>query len=369
MRPLGMSILCRSCAGTVWLYSIPPWTGPNAPPAGPLETRQTFVGPSGRTPDLDLGGILSMPELLAGTTYTMILEMTAGNGAWLSSPNAAFDDTTITPGANYVSRAARVTNRIGLPFEDVSTLNVPGAPFLYEISGTVAPVGPPVAPVPVPASLPILAMAIGALMASDAGRPGSPEPSRARQHTTRPQPTQDPFFQEVLSEEFSVMLDTNPRLGTPMPTTANTNGWDTVFGIKFADVNQAIINADSSPPDFDYPMDPQGEAIEGDYGDWQVTGGSGQLLHMTLPVPELTLTFEGETPVVRRQVSITIEVQLDQLPAGGRHARVSRGELVEFRLRGNNGPENSAVVVLSVSYPNLPPSPALPVSPPRAATV
>jgi hypothetical protein len=153
------------------------------------------------------------------------------------------------------------------------------------------------------------------------------------------------------------MLDTNPRLGTPMPTTANTNGWDTVFGIKFADVNQAIINADSSPPDFDYPMDPQGEAIEGDYGDWQVTGGSGQLLHMTLPVPELTLTFEGETPVVRRQVSITIEVQLDQLPAGGRHARVSRGELVEFRLRGNNGPENSAVVVLSVSYPNLPPEP------------
>jgi hypothetical protein len=169
---LGMSILCRSCAGTVWLYSIPPWTGPNAPPAGPLETRQTFVGPSGRTPDLDLGGILSMPELLAGTTYTMILEMTAGNGAWLSSPNAAFDDTTITPGANYVSRAARVTNRIGLPFEDVSTLNVPGAPFLYEISGTVAPVGPPVAPVPVPASLPILAMAIGALMVFRRRTPG-----------------------------------------------------------------------------------------------------------------------------------------------------------------------------------------------------
>jgi hypothetical protein len=55
-----------------------------------------------------------------------------------------------------------ITNIIGYPFEDVSTLNVPGAPFLYEISGTVAPVGPPVAPVPVPASLPILAMAIGA---------------------------------------------------------------------------------------------------------------------------------------------------------------------------------------------------------------
>jgi hypothetical protein len=106
--------------------------------------RQTFVGPSGRTPDFDLGGIISMPELLAGSTYTMILEMTAGNGAWLSSPNAAsFDDTTSRPARITSRRAARITNRIGYPFEDVSTLNVPGAPFLYEISGTVAPVGPP----------------------------------------------------------------------------------------------------------------------------------------------------------------------------------------------------------------------------------
>jgi hypothetical protein len=89
------------------------------------------------------------------------------------------------------------------------------------------------------------------------------------------------------------MLDTNPRLGTRMPTTANTNGWDTVFGIKFDDVNQAIINAGSTPDGFDYPMDPQGEAIEGTYSDWQVTGGSGQLLHMTLPVPELTTHLRG----------------------------------------------------------------------------
>jgi hypothetical protein len=159
------------------------------------------------------------------------------------------------------------------------------------------------------------------------------------------------------------MLDTNPRLGTRMPATANTNGWDTVFGITFDDVNRAITNAGSTPDGFNYPMDTQGEAIEGTYSTWQVTGGSGQLLHMTLPVTELTMTFDGEAPIVRRQVSITIEVALDQLrPADGKLA-VERGELVEFRLRGNNGPDEQAVVVLSVSYPNVPPSPTFPGQP------
>ncbi|MEE4247554.1 MAG: TULIP family P47-like protein, partial [Kangiellaceae bacterium] len=63
------------------------------------------------------------------------------------------------------------------------------------------------------------------------------------------------------------------------------------------------------------------------------------------------------------QVSITIEVALDQLrPTDGRLA-VERGELVEFRLRGNNGPDEQAVVVLSVSYPNVPPSPTFPGQP------
>jgi hypothetical protein len=166
---LGMSVFCRDCAGTVSLFSIPPT--PN-PPARALEARETFVGPSGRTPDFDLNGIISMPELLAGVTYTMVLQMTSGSGAWLSSPLPTFKNGAVTPGTNFVTRDARITNIIGYPFEDISTLNVPGAPLLYQISGTVAPVGPPVAPVPVPASLPILLMGIGALWLLRRRQPG-----------------------------------------------------------------------------------------------------------------------------------------------------------------------------------------------------
>src|SRR6185369_17323220 len=73
------------------------------------------------------------------------------------------------------------------------------------------------------------------------------------------------------------------------PTTgkADTYNWDTAYGVTFEKVNAAITRAKSSPPRF------KGTYVDGfsgvkydfsaDFGDWQLSGGAGDLVHMTLP--------------------------------------------------------------------------------------
>lgn len=155
------------------------------------------------------------------------------------------------------------------------------------------------------------------------------------------------------------MLDTKPRLGAAAPATASTNGWDTVFGMRFADVNKAIVKAGSTPPGFDYD-NPGVESLHGTFQPWQVTGGAGHLLQMTLPVPELTLQFNGQSATVRRQVNIVIEVELSGLPQPGPSRKP--GTRLAFRLRSADG-ANATVTVFSVAYPALPPSAGFPGQP------
>lgn len=159
------------------------------------------------------------------------------------------------------------------------------------------------------------------------------------------------------------MLDTNPRLGSSAPLLASTHGWDTVFGITFADVNSAIVKAGTTPAGFDYD-NPGVELIFGTYDRWRLTGGEGHLLRMTLDVPELTLQFSGQAAVVRREVQIEIEVELGEIPQPQSESKP--GRRVEFRLKGL-GPSNAAVAVVSVTYPQLDPAAGFPGQPASSA--
>jgi hypothetical protein len=86
---------CRSsagsCAGTVSLYSIPPWT-PNAPPPARWKQRKPSSARPGAHRISTWAASFRCPSSLAGVTYTMILQMTSGSGAWLSSPTPAFEE-------------------------------------------------------------------------------------------------------------------------------------------------------------------------------------------------------------------------------------------------------------------------------------
>lgn len=153
---LGMTIYCGSCSGEVWLVASPP--GPDVP-ASALRALERFVGPEGRTIAYDLSDIIRGMTLAAGITYTMILEITSGEGAWYSTPEPVFDDRYIRPDEGYVSRDARLFYRIGLPFEPLESRGY--TPLTYTIRGDLAP-----APVPIPASLPLSLLGLGALIAA-----------------------------------------------------------------------------------------------------------------------------------------------------------------------------------------------------------
>lgn len=104
---------------------------------------------------------------------------------------------------------------------------------------------------------------------------------------------------------------------------ADTYDWDTVFAVKFKDVNAAIAKPGNTPKSYDQSESTTESNIKGDFGAWSLTGGGDTLLHMNVTLKSGSLTFKGnETPpqhhvVDLAGVSATIEVQLDQLPQPG----------------------------------------------------
>ncbi|QMU59640.1 MAG: TULIP family P47-like protein [Boseongicola sp.] len=110
-------------------------------------------------------------------------------------------------------------------------------------------------------------------------------------------------------------------------------GWDTVFGIRYANVNSSIVASGASPDDFsESATDTDGDVatITGPFGDWQLTGGgAGRLIMMEIPVPTVTLTRTGKTDQTRTNVVYTVKVALEPVPVGSGD---QGGELFAFRL-------------------------------------
>jgi len=126
-------------------------------------------------------------------------------------------------------------------------------------------------------------------------------------------------------------------------TAPSTNGWDTVFAIKFPDVNSAIVSAGASPASFSYTNTGSSGTIviTGTFGDWQLTtGGDGENLHMSLPISSGSVDNAGSvTPY--SNATATIEVRLDLLPQPGATSTSGPNNLVV---------DPSVVSVLDISY-------------------
>jgi Clostridium P-47 protein len=71
-----------------------------------------------------------------------------------------------------------------------------------------------------------------------------------------------------------------------------TQGWDMVSCAVVPDLNTAIAGQHSTPPGFE--GSDSGATAKGRFADWQVGNeGSGELVHLTLPMRDVTIGYEG----------------------------------------------------------------------------
>ena len=131
------------------------------------------------------------------------------------------------------------------------------------------------------------------------------------------------------------------------PTTgkADTYNWDTAYGITFGKVNTSIVRAKSSPPGFKgvYFDGFSGNKydISADFGPWQLSGGAGDLLHMTLPLTNGTVIPQNGGKPTAFSGSASIEVKLEWLPQPS--ATPSKGKN-HLKIKLTNDPGDSSIV-------------------------
>jgi hypothetical protein len=97
--------------------------------------------------------------------------------------------------------------------------------------------------------------------------------------------------------------------------TLSTNNWDTAFGIKFKDANQAIVTKSSSPQSFSgtHTVISNTYTVSANFGNWQMNGGSGFLLQMNLPLRSGEISG-GSQPDSSFEGNATIQVSLAYIP-------------------------------------------------------
>lgn len=129
---------------------------------------------------------------------------------------------------------------------------------------------------------------------------------------------------------------------------ASTHGWDTAYGIRFASVNAAISAKGSSPTDFDHSETSGGETnrVFGPFAAWSITGGSGHLLEMQVPIPSFTYEPDGQPAISRSDAVALITVELEAIPQPG--AASGTDYALKIRLPNRS---NASVSVTSFDYP------------------
>ena len=95
--------------------------------------------------------------------------------------------------------------------------------------------------------------------------------------------------------------------------TTSTYGWDTAFAIQYKDANAAIVKARSSPKSFSQSAPDGSCSASGTFGDWQLAGGDGVDLHMSIPLANGTAHFNGQSFDLAGAIAI-VEIQLNYLP-------------------------------------------------------
>ncbi|MGF6980357.1 hypothetical protein QFZ94_008874 [Paraburkholderia sp. JPY465] len=129
-------------------------------------------------------------------------------------------------------------------------------------------------------------------------------------------------------------------------STLSTENWDTAFGIKYKDANAAMASGGSSPPNFSGSHQVVGNTykVSASFGTWKMTGGSGSLLIMALPLSNGRVSGGGQAEE-SFEGTAQIQVSLGFIPQPG--STSSR----ELRLDNQQ-----AVSVLQVTLSSGPPS-------------
>jgi hypothetical protein len=131
---------------------------------------------------------------------------------------------------------------------------------------------------------------------------------------------------------------------------------DTVFAINFANANKAIVAQKSSPLGFSGTKPGGGFSgpaikVDGTFGPWQLSGGSGSIAEMTLP---LSGTAAAQTdPVQTRDFagSAVIQIGLNFLPQpdGSGSGKLSGGNPKVLKIKTDTADPNTQPIVSIIS--------------------
>ncbi len=152
------------------------------------------------------------------------------------------------------------------------------------------------------------------------------------------------------------MVKTIDRKAVAQSMIADTYGWDTVYAIKYNDVNSAIAKSGVSQTLKELVQTDGSTTITvpvGKFGDWGLAmGGDGQNVRMSVPIDELiyddggSVTFDGLTATI--EVCLEFIPQRDPMLYGAQ----DDAEWMELKIatapKGDNA-SGSAVSVISVS--------------------
>lgn len=132
---------------------------------------------------------------------------------------------------------------------------------------------------------------------------------------------------------------------------ADTYDWDTAYAIKFVDANKALAKPGATPGPFS--TSDSGTSTSGTFGPWQLSGGDGILLHMTVPVASGSVVYQGTSYDLSGAVA-TIEIQLKDLPRtptsnGTPHDVVVAADKTVSVTDLSNVPGNPGFVVIAVA--------------------
>ena len=134
-----------------------------------------------------------------------------------------------------------------------------------------------------------------------------------------------------------------------MTQVVDTNGWDTVAAITYADVNMAIAAKGSGPPEFTYAAPDGSASMQGSFGPWQLTtGGAGPLLVMSLPITSGKVTIGDQAHDVTPCTAL-VEISATFIPASGTQINLVPAGKEPASVQAVTPPQSSFLVNAALS--------------------
>lgn len=117
----------------------------------------------------------------------------------------------------------------------------------------------------------------------------------------------------------------------------DTYGWDTIFAIRIADVNKAIVDFKSSPREFDFIDEEAKLSCSGTFSDWSICeGGDGQNIRFALPISDIKGSYgTGDKAITFSYPKLTaiIQIKLRFIPHAGQPSDEKDGSFHDLVVR------------------------------------